>query len=78
MPPIRVKNKQDLTHQEGRIALAIQAIQNKSISSVAAAARVYDIPRSTLRDRVNSALSQTTLRVNNHKLTQLDKEILTK
>jgi hypothetical protein len=78
MPPIRIENKQDLTHQEGRIALAIHAIQNKSISSVAAAARVYDLPRSTLRDRVNGALSQTTLRANNHKLTQLRCDILTK
>jgi hypothetical protein len=36
------------------------------------------MPRSTLRDRVNGALSQTTLRVNSHKLTQIDKDILIK
>jgi hypothetical protein len=78
MPPIRSKKKQDSIYQEGRISLAIQAIQNKSILSIAAAARAYDVPRSTLRDRVNGVLSQTTLRANGHKLTQLDEDILTK
>ena len=78
MPPFRVRNQQDSIHQEGRIVLAVQAIQNKSISSVAAAARAYDVPRSTLRDRVNGTLSQTTLRANGHKLTQLNEYILTK
>jgi helix-turn-helix, Psq domain. len=78
MPPIRSRNKQESVRQEGRILLAIQAIQNKSIASVAAAARVYDVPRSTLRDRVNGALSKPTTRANNHKLTQLDEDILTK
>ncbi len=79
MPPIRSEKKQDSIYQEGRISLVIKAIQNKSIASVAAAAtRAYNVPRSTLRDRVNGALSQTTLRVNGHKLTQIDKDILVK
>jgi hypothetical protein len=39
-------------------------LKKSLISSVAAAARVYDVPRSTLR-------------ANNHKLTQLDEDILT-
>jgi hypothetical protein len=39
---------------------------------------VYNVPRSTLRDRVNGALSQTTNRAKGHKLTQLDEDILIK
>lgn len=78
MPPVRTRNKQDSVRQEGRILLAIQAIQNKSTASVAAAARVYDVPRSTLRDRVNGALAKPTTRAHNHKLTQLDEDILTR
>jgi helix-turn-helix, Psq domain. len=78
MPPIRVRNKQDSIHQEGRILLAIQALQKKDIPSVAAAARVYNVPRSTLRGRVNGALSKPTTRANNVKLSQKDEDILTK
>ena len=78
MPPIRVRNKQDSIHQEGRILLAMEAIQKESISSITAAARVYDVPRSTLRDRVNGALAKPTTRAHNHKLTQLDEDVLTK
>ena len=37
MPPNRSKNKQDSIQQEGRIELAIQAIQNKDLPSIAAA-----------------------------------------
>lgn len=52
MPPIRFKSKQDSIQQEGTIELAIQALQNKKVSSVRAAASVYDVPRSPLRDHV--------------------------
>ena len=62
MPPIRSKNKQDSILQEGRIELAIQAIQNKIISSIRAAAQAYDVPRSTLRDRINGRNSIATTR----------------
>lgn len=67
MPPIRTRNKQNSVRQEGGILLSIQAIQNKSIASVAAAACVYDVPRFTLRDRVNGALAKPTIRAHNYK-----------
>jgi hypothetical protein len=38
------------SNQEGRILLAIQALKLGQFQSVQAAAKVYDIPRSTLRD----------------------------
>ncbi len=78
MPPIRSKTKQDSIQQEGRIELAIKAIQNETISSISAAARTYSIPRSTLRDRVKGRLSQTTIHANGHKLTQLEEDTRTK
>ena len=77
MPPNRSKNKQDSIQQEGRIELAIQAIQNKDLPSIAAAARVFDVPRSTLRDRINGRNSISTTRAHTYKMTQLDEDTLT-
>lgn len=78
MPPIRSKTKQDSIHQEGRIELAIRAFQKKEIPSIAAAARVYDVPRSTLRDRINGHPFRATMRTKAFKMTQLDEDALTK
>jgi predicted HTH domain antitoxin len=52
MPPIRTGRRLKLVEQEGRIELAIQALRNKKIASITKAARVYEVPRTTLRDRV--------------------------
>ena len=41
-----------LAHNEGRIALAMQAIKQGHISSVRAAAQTYDVPKSTLTRHV--------------------------
>ena len=78
MPPIRDKTKQDSIHQEGRMLLAIEALQNKSISSITAAARTYNVPRSTLRDRVNGLVFRQTMRTKSFKMSQLDEDTLTK
>ena len=77
MPPIRSKNKQDSILQEGRIELAIQAIQNKTISSIRAAAQAYDVPRSTLRDRVAGHSFRSTRDAACYKLTQIEEDTLT-
>jgi hypothetical protein len=53
MPPIRNKKSKDLTEQEGRILLAISNLQNGRILRVAQAARIYNILRTTLQDRLN-------------------------
>ncbi|EED12236.1 pogo transposable element, putative [Talaromyces stipitatus ATCC 10500] len=53
MPPIRNKNRKNLDEQEGRILLAISDLQNGRIQRVAQAARIYEIPRTTLQDRLN-------------------------
>jgi hypothetical protein len=48
MPPIRSQNRQKLTQQEGHILLAIQAIEKQEKLSIRKAARIYNIPFSTL------------------------------
>jgi hypothetical protein len=46
------------SNQEGRILLAIQAVKLGQFQSVQAAAKSYDIPRSTLRHRLNGMASR--------------------
>jgi hypothetical protein len=78
MPPIRNKNRKNLDEQEGRILLAISDLQNGRIQPVAQAARIYEIPRTTLQDRLNGIQQRSLVRANNHKLTQYEEESLVK
>jgi helix-turn-helix, Psq domain. len=52
MPAKRSEKAQKAVQQEGRILLAIKALQNGRFSSVAAAARSFDVPRTTLSARI--------------------------
>ncbi|MBZ6433920.1 MAG: hypothetical protein LBE64_23680, partial [Acinetobacter pittii] len=58
-PPKRSDKKGNLIEQEGRLSLAIQAIQNGKYPSAAAAARPFEIPVSTLKARINGRESAT-------------------
>ncbi|KAL3705750.1 hypothetical protein TMatcc_006759 [Talaromyces marneffei ATCC 18224] len=78
MPPIRNKNQKNLAEQEGRILLAISDLKNGRILRVAQAARIYNIPRMTLQDRLNGIQQRSLVRANNHKLTQFEEESLVK
>ncbi|CRL29537.1 Helix-turn-helix, Psq [Penicillium camemberti] len=60
MPPIRSQSSSNSTEQEGRLLLAIQAIKKQEIRTIAAAARTFNIPRSTLRDRLNGHTERST------------------
>ena len=51
MPPKRSESSQKLANQEGRILLALDDIKNGRNKSLRAAARLYDIPFSTLQRR---------------------------
>ena len=63
--PIRAKS----SNQEGRILLAIQAIKERQIESTRAAAVLYDIPESTLCNRINGMTSRCDSTPNSCKLT---------
>jgi hypothetical protein len=78
MPPIRARGSTNLTEQEGRILLAIQAIKNQEISSVRKAARIYNVPETTLRDRRHGTTNRAISRANSHKLTEIEEESLQK
>jgi Tc5 transposase DNA-binding domain/helix-turn-helix, Psq domain len=57
------------SNQEGRILLAIQAVKLRQFQSVRAAAISYDVPRTTLRDRINGIASRRDSLPNSRKLT---------
>lgn len=74
MPPKRTEKAQKFIEQEGRVLLAIKAIQNGQIPSVAAAARSFDVPRTTLRARLAGRTNRPDSRPNGHKLTETEEE----
>jgi hypothetical protein len=74
MPPKRSQKAQKSIEQEGRILLAIKAIQNGRITTVAAAARSFDVPRTTLADRMKGIPNLYEARGTGHKFTQLEEE----
>ena len=72
MPP---KSKNSI-EQEGRILLAISALQKKEICYVQQAACVYMVPESTLQDQLHSSVYQAEQHTNSHKLTKNEEELL--
>jgi hypothetical protein len=78
MPPIRTQSSQNPIEQEGRILLAIQAIKNQDISNVTRAAYTFNVPRSTLRRRLQGVQNRVESRANSHKLTEIEEESLEK
>ena len=78
MPPDRSQKRQKLTEQEGRILLAIQALKKQEKLSVSEAARIYDIPRTTLQDRIRGVHNRVESRANSFKLTKIKENSLKK
>ena len=72
MPPKRPQISSNSTEQEGRIELAILAIQKQQIANLSQAARYFNVPRSTLRDRLHGSAFRRERRANSHKLTQTE------
>lgn len=54
MPPKAHQISKDLMEQEGRVLLAISALKKQEICSIAEAARVYNVLRTTLQRQLNS------------------------
>jgi len=78
MPPIRSQTSRNSIEQEGRILLAIQAIKNQEFSSIREAARVFNVTRSTLQNRILGRQNRAISRANSHKLTEIEEESLKK
>ena len=76
MPPKRSESWQKLANQEGKISLALDDIKNGRIRSIRAAAKLYDIPYTTLHARADGRLPRVEKRPSGHKLTQTEEDSL--
>jgi hypothetical protein len=77
MPPKRAESAQKSANQEGKILLALRDIKNGRINSLRAAAKLYEIPLTTLHSRATGQTSRVDKRPTGHKLTQLEEDSLT-
>ena len=77
MPLIRSESSQKLANQEGKILLALSDIKDGRINSLRAAAKLYEIPFSTLQARADGRIARVDKRPNRYKLTQLEEDALT-
>lgn len=60
--------------QEGRIQLAISALQKNEVASIRRAAEIFHVPRSTLRGRLNGCQCRVEKRANHHRLSPTQEE----
>ena len=72
MPP----RSQSSVEQEGRVLLAISAINKSQIPTVHQAAHHFQVPESTLHHQLLSITTQTEKCANNHKLTENEEKSL--
>jgi transposase len=73
MPPTQ---RTQQAQKEGRLALSNQAFQTKQISSYRKAAKLYNVPRSTLTRRVNGSLPQAAANAQKRKLHPTEEQSL--
>jgi transcriptional regulator with XRE-family HTH domain len=66
----------ELYTQEARIILAIEAIRTSKKLSRRKAAEIYNIPYTTLSERMAGRTSRSETRPNRHKLTELEEEVI--
>jgi hypothetical protein len=90
LAPLPTKTRQLLQHQiapshrvnypqkEGRMALAIYSLNKKQFKSKRTAAIVYNVPRSTLQDRINGRRPQRGSRAKNRLLLEYEEAELIK
>lgn len=76
MPPIRTQASRNSIEQEGRVLLAISAIQKQEITSIHEAARPFNVPYSTLNTRLHGTTNRAETCANGYKLTQAEEESL--
>ena len=61
---------------ESRILLAIEAIKQRENFSIRAATKVYNVPYSTLRNRMKGRHARQDTRVKSLRLTELEENII--
>ena len=66
------------THAEGRLVLAILAIESGQFQSIRRAAQVYDIKRSTLQNRLRGITARGDYIPNNRNLTKNEEAVIIK
>jgi hypothetical protein len=62
--------------QEARIIMAMEAIRSTKKMNCLRAAEVYNVPESTLRDRINGRTPLSEYRPKGHNLTKLEEDVL--
>ena len=76
MPPKSRPKIKNQVEQEGRVLLAISSLKKKEITNIREAARLYDVPRTTLQRRLNGSTNRAEKRANGLKLTKEEEESL--
>jgi predicted HTH domain antitoxin len=76
MPSKPRQTPRKLVEQEGRIQLAIYALKKNEISSIRRAAEIFNVPRSTLQDRLNGCQYRIEKRANGYRLSPTQEESL--
>lgn len=64
--------------QEARMQMAVSAYKKGEIKSKLKASKIFDVPESTLRTRLDGVNPRSETRANGHKLTAIEEEVLTK
>jgi hypothetical protein len=62
--------------KEARILMAIEALRSNPKLRVYTAAKTYDVPRTTLRQRMSGMTSRAEIRPKNRLLTELEEKVL--
>ena len=69
-------NNTESVHKEGRVVLAISAINQNQFQSVRRAAETYNVPETTLRDRRAGKALRRDCEPNSKKLTKLEEIVI--
>jgi predicted HTH domain antitoxin len=70
--------RQKAIEREGRLVLAINALKKGQITKICQAARLYDVPLSTLHDCLHSHTDQASTCANGLQLSKTKEELLKK
>ena len=76
MPPNRSGASPNQANREGRILLALNDLKQGRIYSLRAAAKLYDLPYSTLQDRATGVSSRVETGRYRRKVTELEEDSL--